>query len=641
MKLTPPWLRFITTVALLAATGLYAAEPAAETVSAKGAYHVGRLKFESANKETLELLVNFRAGQGVANMLLVGGGYYSPPVTGQYGMNPLVDLANVTGLRFDGGKLTGELKWQPPRGPLETIALQGIVVDGAVRGTAGAGPLTGWLRDGAEMSKHNGFAPGKDWTSWTGSAGDWTGADADRALVAEPQDRRLVWFSEASFGAGRDGRRDPIRYVSGYGSPILGAGRLFVLHQEPVGGIVDDAVVAELNNWKFEARGDLDPVVVAGRERGSQPMARVEAQDVVFGVDAASGATLWKTTLPAPSFMPTPYNKHCDDNRTGCFADGKLFVLGRTARLCCLDGATGRLLWDVPVPKWHAALEKSRQDAIAARKLVTPPSHYPPLFHADGVVFGAFPSDGLVAFEAASGKLLWSSTGTPWQPFGAARWDHDGRSDIVFTGPKGLTCADPKTGRIVWEKPIDGSPVGSLELRLLGSHVICGARAGKDAPQVTHGYLLDKDGPRKLWTITDEEQYLLWPMHAAAARNGVAYIRYMLNASGAVKSKVVAVELATGKPLARQEFLGTFIGMIEVSNGWVLVHEDGCHSGSTFTVHTERDLKKVGVFHPTHVSTSSYDSPMAYPFVDGRLILRGRNRLYCYDLRKDMEPARD
>lgn len=34
-----------------------------------------------------------------------------------------------------------------------------------------------------------------------------------------------------------------------------------------------------------------------------------------------------------------------------------------------------------------------------------------------------------------------------------------------------------------------------------------------------------------------------------------------------------------------------------------------------------------------HDTTGGYDAPMAFQYVDGRLIIRGSNRIACYDLR--------
>ncbi len=611
------------------------AAPTARTVVPEGAYYVGRVQFTTPGKQNLDLLVNFRGGKGVSSILFVDGKYYSPSISG---MTPSVDLCRVSTLQCDGQTMSGDFTWQPPKGAAETIPLKGTIAAGKVTGQAGSAGLTGTLSNAAQMQTTNGFSPGRDWTTWTGSKGDWTGADSERALVADPKDARLAWFSETTFGAGREARGNPMYYISGYASPILGEGRVFTVHQEPVGELVDTQVAAEMDTIIAKITGDLDPLAVATRERGGKYMARVEAEDVAIAIDTASGATLWKTTLPVPSFMPAPYNKHADDNRTGCYMDGKFFVLGRTCVLYCLEGSTGKLRWQTPVPKTHEAWEKRRQAGIAAKKMVgMNKTYYPSLHHADGVIFGSFPEIGVVVVDAANGKVLWQRPSS--SP--AAAWEHDGRRDIVFMTDKGLTCVEARTGTVIWEKPIEGSPTGSLELCLVGSHLITRNAIrfrGPDGqwasqPQGTFGYLLEKDGPRKLWMITDEEKYYAVPMHATAARNGVVYLRYTSATNCQTPQKVIAVELATGTIISQAKFTGVWIGMTQVANGWVLVHEDGCHCGSDFAVYTERDLKKIGMFKPTHNTTSSYDSPMAYPFVDGRLILRGDNRIYCYDLR--------
>jgi len=203
----------------------------------------------------------------------------------------------------------------------------------------------------------------------------------------------------------------------------------------------------------------------------------------------------------------------------------------------------------------------------------------------------------------------------------------------VWAGPKGLTCAEPKTGAVVWASPVDVEPRGSMYLRLLGSHLLTSLKP-KDKPHVTVCYLLEKSGPKKLWELTDDADYSLFSMHSSAARDGLAYVRYSGPGSGAVKAKVLCVELAGGKILGRADIIGTFIGVVEVGDGRVFVQPDGCHCSTAMQVYTLKDLKPVGAWNQPHVQTSAYDAPQALPYVDGRFILRGRNRIFCYDLRK-------
>jgi len=41
-----------------------------------------------------------------------------------------------------------------------------------------------------------------------------------------------------------------------------------------------------------------------------------------------------------------------------------------------------------------------------------------------------------------------------------------------------------------------------------------------------------------------------------------------------------------------------------------------------------------------HWPATSYEIPMVYPVVDGRLFIRGALGIYCYDLRQPTEAAR-
>jgi hypothetical protein len=74
--------------------------------------------------------------------------------------------------------------------------------------------------------------------------------------------------------------------------------------------------------------------------------------------------------------------------------------------------------------------------------------------------------------------------------------------------------------------------------------------------------------------------------------------------------------------------------MIQVNNDRVFVHSDGCHGTTELDVFSTRDLKPLGRFTQPHVQASPYDSPIAIPYADGRMIFRGRTRIFCYDLRQ-------
>ena len=82
-------------------------------------------------------------------------------------------------------------------------------------------------------------------------------------------------------------------------------------------------------------------------------------------------------------------------------------------------------------------------------------------------------------------------------------------------------------------------------------------------------------------------------------------------------------------------------GYMQVIEDIVLVRQDGTHGD-----HAQFGFYKIsekGVAHsfteqdwkpPIGGATSSYHHPIFYPAVDGRVFLRQRDGIYCWDLRK-------
>jgi len=657
-------------LAALMATAAEAAEPGpaqaaapavapAQTTASAGPYHAGCLKFAAGGKQAVDLFIQFRGGRALATHILVDGNFYSPSGINAHGDAPNVAMDNVEALRFDGAKLQGDWKWVTPGGTVETLAFDATVRDGLVTGKAGQADLTGWLRSEEQMAQVNGLAPQRNWPSRTGPREDWSGIDTGAKLTTDFSKSLMVWFSEAEFGGGRETRQCPLRWVSGSWSPIVGEGRIFFIHQQPAGEVVDDAALKKTQGFldKLLARPNvlLDPAVRRAKQRGAQYWARVDGDDVIVCVDGASGKTVWETVLPGRSYNPAPYNKHADQTRTGCYGDGKVFMLGRTFRLYACDAKTGKLLWESALPGVHEAFEAFKQKCLAERKQLALESWFAPLHFADGVVFtetlankAAGPGrmaklkDEVVAFDAATGKLLWRTPGsTP------GLWKHEGVARVLVARAAGATgasvaCVDLKTGKELWTAPVDGGGARShpaegpaLHLRLLGSLLVT-RYIGKTDANYLVGYKVEPTGLKQLWKQTDTKRFL-HSDNAMTMHKGLLYTKLNI-ADGMI---LVAMEPETGKIVAQADVIGSGSGrngVLIVNDGLAIVQKDGSHPSSqgpdNVQVYRLSDLARVGAILQTHNTTGGYDTPMAFQYVDGRLIIRGCNRITCYDLRQ-------
>jgi hypothetical protein len=246
-----------------------------------------------------------------------------------------------------------------------------VAKDGVLTGTCNEAPLTGWMRDDAQMKAAFGLAEGHDWPEYLGPNGDWSSADGPVTWqwVDRMEDARTAWFGEEFQGGGRAELPRFIGYamsaedkkkwiLGGQSSPIVGGGRVY------------------FNTYE----GSGTTVGTAGVRTYRAPML-LEGDDILHALDAASGRTLWKQVFKGQT-RNMNYDKHQAIGNTGCYSDGKVYMMSWIWKLRGLDAATGELKWKKNLPQY----EKMKKANIAA--------NYPNWSVADGVLFAIVQGTG-------------------------------------------------------------------------------------------------------------------------------------------------------------------------------------------------------------------------------------------------------
>src|SRR5262249_49103431 len=134
---------------------------------------------------------------------------------------------------------------------------------------------------------------------------------------------------------------------------------------------------------------------------------------------------------------------------TPTFADGRLYTLGATGVLNCLDAATGERKWSRDVaaesgaalPKWGFA-----SSPLVVQGVV--------------VVFaGGEGPKGLLAYRADSGEPAGAApAGT--HSYGSPQLAlFNGEAQVLFLSERGLTAVAPASGSVLWEHDLSmGGP---------------------------------------------------------------------------------------------------------------------------------------------------------------------------------------
>jgi outer membrane protein assembly factor BamB len=190
--------------------------------------------------------------------------------------------------------------------------------------------------------------------------------------------------------------------------------------------------------WKVSVGlGYATPLLVGTR---LYTFTRIDGNETVQALDAATGKTIWQAAYAAPFRMNPAAARHGEGPKsTPTFADGKLYTLGMTGIVTAFDAATGKRLWQTTAgavqPLYHTA-----QSPLVDRGLV--------IVHVGGHNQGA-----LTAYDANSGAVKWTWTGDGPSYGSPIAIDVDGTRQIVTLTQENLVGVSAATGELLWKRP--------------------------------------------------------------------------------------------------------------------------------------------------------------------------------------------
>jgi outer membrane protein assembly factor BamB len=148
--------------------------------------------------------------------------------------------------------------------------------------------------------------------------------------------------------------------------------------------------------WKQPVGGGYAAFVVVGDTAITIEQRRDE--EAIVAYDVASGQELWAHTYPALFHEQLGGD---GPRATPTIANGRVYSLGATGVLCCLDGKTGKPLWQANV------LEENQSKNIEWGLCSSPLVYDGMVVVIPGSQKGTADSRLLVAYDAESGKRLW------------------------------------------------------------------------------------------------------------------------------------------------------------------------------------------------------------------------------------------
>ena len=190
--------------------------------------------------------------------------------------------------------------------------------------------------------------------------------------------------------------------------------------------------------WHVETGlGYATPILVGNRV---YTFGRLDTDEVLMALDAASGAVVWRTGYEAPYRNNAGTSRHGPGPKsTPLFYDGKLFTLGINGVVSAFDATDGALIWQKPAqsvePLYATALSPVADNGRV-------------IFHVGGHNDGA-----LTAFDAGSGEVVWSWDGDGPGYASPMVAELDGVRQIVTITQEHVVGVEADSGELLWERP--------------------------------------------------------------------------------------------------------------------------------------------------------------------------------------------
>jgi len=239
--------------------------------------------------------------------------------------------------------------------------------------------------------------------------------------------------------------------------------------------------------WRHRVGPGWSSFAVVGKRLFTQE--QLDADELVVCYDADSGKIIWvhkdsarfseKLGGPGPRATPT-------------FHEGKLYVLGATGILNCLEAATGKKVWSrdiaadsgAKIPIWGFA-----SSPLVAQGVVT-------------VFAGAGGGKSVLGYDALSGKPAWQAGEGQLSYSSLQPARLRGVEQVLMATDLGLTAFQPKRGDILWNHSwtSDGMQRVVQPAVLNDTDVVLGSPFGMGARRMR----VEKQGARwetqEIWT---------------------------------------------------------------------------------------------------------------------------------------------
>ncbi|MCS6851343.1 MAG: PQQ-like beta-propeller repeat protein [Gemmataceae bacterium] len=250
--------------------------------------------------------------------------------------------------------------------------------------------------------------------------------------------------------------------------------------------------------WRLPVgEGHSSPVVADGRVIVHVKVLDKDAEEVL-AVDAGTGTVQWRVAYPRGSFTSIFGN---GPRSTPIISGRRVYTLGVTGILTCLDVTDGKQLWQVDTAKEFKP--PSLTFGVSSSPLIEGN-----LLLVNVGAKGA----SVVAFDKDQGSVVWKAGDDPASYSSPIAFGEGDRRQVVFLTQKGLLALKPADGSILWQFPFVDllSESSSTPVRINDFLVASSVTRGSVALNLT-----EQDGKPKVaekWTAPTLTCYFSTPV---------------------------------------------------------------------------------------------------------------------------------
>jgi outer membrane protein assembly factor BamB len=324
-------------------------------------------------------------------------------------------------------------------------------------------------------------------------------------------------------------------------------------------------------------------------------------QEVVAAYDVATGRELWTQRWNAEY---SPGDDTGDGPRaTPTWDQGRLYALGATGELRCLDANTGTVIWGKNILSDNQA--SNNQWGVAAS----------PLIVDDKVIVlpGGANNKSVVAYNKMTGAPVWKALSDQQAYVSPMLVELAGRRQIIAVSASRVLGLVPETGALLWSYGWDTS---------MGINVSQPIIVDKNRFFISSGYgkgaaLVEVKGSGQSYTATTiwENVNMKNKFNSSVLYNGYVY--------GLDEGILTCLDVNTGERKWKGGRYG--YGQVLVASGNLIVTSD---SGDLALVKASPDAyTEVARFSALQGKTWNYPA-----IADGRLLVRNANEMAAYDI---------